>query len=64
MQIYRKNSLFAIVIISILAISILGATISNNTVDAHTPPWTITPVAFAFASPSPCGVGQSALIYG
>ncbi len=63
MQISKKK-LFAIVIVSILAISMCGSLISDNTATAHSPPWTITPVAYTYAAPSPCGVGQSALIYG
>ena len=59
-----KNKTLAIVIISILSVSICGALLTDNTASAHSPPWEITPVAYCFASPSPVGVGQSGLIYG
>jgi hypothetical protein len=59
-----KNKTLAIVIISILSLSICSAMLSNNLASAHSPPWTITPVAYTYAAPSPCGVGQPALIFG
>ena len=54
----------AILIALLLTIS-MGTSISlMPNAEAHTPPWVITPVAYAFATPTPCGVGQQGLIYG
>jgi hypothetical protein len=60
----NRNKIFAIAIVTILAVSICSATLLSNTVSAHTPAWTITPVAYCYASPSPIGVGQSGLVFG
>jgi len=59
-----KKKTFAIAIVTILAISICSSVLASNTASAHDPAWTITPVAYTYAAPSPCGVGQSALVYG
>jgi FOG: WD40-like repeat len=58
-----KNKLFAIVVVLVLVISI-GSSAISYTVSAHDPSWTITPVAYCYATPSPCGVGQTGLIVG
>ena len=50
----------ATLLILTFAISIVALPAAN----AHTPTWTITPVAYCFATPTPCGVGQQGLIYG
>jgi hypothetical protein len=53
-------SVIALLLITSFAISLVAIPTAN----AHTPPWTITPVAYCFATPTPCGVGQQGLIYG
>jgi hypothetical protein len=60
MQMPKKiTTLIAILLITFFVLSLVA--IPAN---AHTPPWTITPVAYCFATPTPCGVGQQGLIYG
>jgi hypothetical protein len=60
----EKNRLLAILIATLLTISIVTTLAPAPTASAHTPPWIITPTAYAYAAPTPCGVGQQALIYG
>ena len=61
----NKNKTMAIMIALILTISMSGPLITPlPTASAHTPPWIITPVAYAYATPTPIGVGQTGLIYG
>ena len=55
----------AILITLLLIISMSGLLITPTpTASAHSPPWIITPVAYAYATPTPIGVGQTGLIYG
>jgi hypothetical protein len=63
MQILKSKTM-AISIALFLTISMSASMILIPTTSAHTPPWTITPVAYCFATPTPCGVGQQGLIYG
>ncbi len=60
-----KSKTMAIMIALLLTIS-MGATLMTPipTASAHTPRWEFTTVAYAFATPTPCGVGQTGLIYG
>lgn len=60
----QKSKFLAILIALLLTVSIATTLAPVPTASAHTPPWTITPKAYAFAAPTPCGVGQQALIYG
>ena len=59
-----KSKFLAILIALLLTVSIATTLAPVPTASAHSPPWIITPVAYAFAAPTPCGVGQQALIYG
>ena len=52
----------AILIISILMISMGASMILTPTANAHTPPWTIVSYAYLVASPNPVGVGQATAI--
>ena len=54
-----KNKTMAIMIALILTISMSTSIILTPTVNAHTPPWTITSYAYLVASPNPVGVGQT-----
>src|ERR1035437_87161 len=58
-----KSKTMAIMIALLLTIS-MGSTLMMPTASAHTPPWIITPVAYAFATPTPIGVGQTGEIFG
>ena len=61
----NKNKTMATLITLLLIISMSGPLITTSpTASAHTPPWIITPVAYAYATPTPIGVGQTGLIYG
>jgi hypothetical protein len=60
-----KTKTMAIMFVSILIISTVASmTALMPTASAHSPPWIITPVAYAFATPTPVGVGQPGLIFG
>ena len=59
-----KSKPLAISIALFLTISMCASMILLPTANAHSPPWVLTPVAYCFATPTPCGVGQSGLIYG
>jgi hypothetical protein len=53
-------TLISVILMLTIAVSLVAMPSAN----AHTPTWTITPVAYCFAAPTPCGVGQVGLIYG
>ena len=57
-----KNKTMAILIISILMISMSASMILTPTANAHTPAWTIVSYAYLVASPNPVGVGQATAI--
>src|SRR5665648_800417 len=60
-----KNKTMAIMIATLLILSMSGALMTDlPTTSAHTPPYLFTPKAYCFATPTPCGVGQSAEIFG
>jgi hypothetical protein len=60
-----KNKTMAIMIATLLILSMSGALMTDlPTASAHTPPYLFTPKAYCFATPTPCGVGQSAEIFG
>jgi len=60
----KKSKIMAILISLLLTISMIMTFAPLQTTDAHSPPWIITPVAYAYATPTPIGVGQTGLIYG
>jgi len=57
-----KNKTMAILIISILMISMSASMILTQPVNAHTPAWTIVSYAYLVASPNPVGIGQATAI--
>ena len=57
-----KNKTMAILIISIIMISMSAAIVLSPPVNAHTPPWTIISYAYVVAAPNPIGVGQTTAI--
>ena len=57
-----KNKTMAILIISILMISMSASMILTPTANAHTPAWTIVSYAYLVASPNPVGIGQTTAI--
>jgi len=57
-----KNKTMAILIISILMISMSASMILTPTANAHSPAWTIVSYAYLVASPNPVGVGQATAI--
>jgi len=57
-----KNKTMAILIVSILMISMSASMILTPTANAHTPAWTIVSYAYLVASPNPVGVGQATAI--
>jgi hypothetical protein len=57
-----KNKTMAILIVSILMISMSAVMVLSPPVNAHTPSWTIVSYAYLVASPNPVGVGQATAI--
>jgi hypothetical protein len=58
-----KNKTMAILIATILTISMATSMMLLPNASAHTPAWQIPTYAFIVAAPSPIGVGQTAHIY-
>jgi outer membrane protein assembly factor BamB len=58
-----KNKTMAIMIAVFLTISMSAAVMLEPGVQAHTPAWQFTTVAYIAAAPNPVGVGQQALIF-
>jgi hypothetical protein len=61
MQMSKKiTTAIALLLMMSFAVSLVALPAAN----AHTPPWTFYTVAYCYATPTPCGVGQQGLIYG
>ena len=58
-----KNKTLAILIVLLLTTSMMSIFITNQTADAHTPPWQFQPHAYIMAMPNPIGVGQTIVVY-
>ncbi len=59
----QKNKAMAILIALLLLVSVSAVLIRNPSVQAHSPPWTITSYAYVTAAPNPVGVGQTVSVY-
>ena len=53
-----KNKFMAILIATILMLSIIATLVALPSANAHTPAWTIPTNSYVIASPNPVGVGQ------
>lgn len=58
----QRKKAIAIMIALLLTVSMTSSVLLLETVNAHTPPWTIISYAYIVAAPNPIGIGQTASI--